>query len=323
MLTITCIIPSTCSKKIIPSIKQCLRSLYVSNQGQFRLITVLITDRLESRAILLKERLNDFFFVNTDLGFAERINVGIEGSIEKYESDYYLILNDDTWLDINFFKETKRVIDKSQPDIIMPLVLDKFGKKIDSFGAEYFTSGYVKNIQNLDIKATVATAACFLIKTKLLKKVKKKFGFYFNPLLYYYLEDTEFSIRARVLRGYFIRSKNLKVYHVGSLTTGTHSEFVLYHTYRNMLWVILLTWPTNVIFKQLIKILIVHVWLMYSTFKLKLFLLYPKMGYETLILLKRILKYRTKTLVRYPPSFDFDSIFSKHFFRMRKQNIAI
>jgi GT2 family glycosyltransferase len=215
----------------------------------------------------------------------------------------------------DFFKNSLTLIKKEKPDILVPLTIEREGPRIDSFGIEYFRSGYAKNAPTFDIETQLGAMACLLIGHKLMSKMKSKYGFCLNETLFSYLDDVEFSIRARGLGAKFIKGRDVKVHHMVSYTAGKKSYFVMFHTYRNILWLIIMTWPLPNILRHLYNILLVQGWIFLYGLKSYGPALQIKIVWETLLNLKTLLVRRRKILSGYMKGFDFETILSKYSFR--------
>lgn len=322
MIKIVCIIPSACNHRTLPYLKKTIRLLKKSASDQIQLTIIVVSDNPNAQKLINRIYTDTIYLVSNNFGFAQSNNQAIEKSMKCYKSDYYLLINDDAWIDVNFFKNfcSQTIL---SADLVIPLVYGMNGTTIDSFGGEYYTSGYVRNATKKDWGTTMATAACLLIKTTFIKALLRHYGYIFNPILNYYMEDTELSIRAHGIGAHFLKSGQLKVFHKGSATSKKLSDFVLYQTYRNMIWVILLTWPIHIILKNLYVIMAIHFWIIITSFNVRFPLVYLKIFIETLWISRRIFIDRRKALSSYSHNFKFESIFSPYAFRTRKQNIPL
>lgn len=312
---VTCVIPSTLSPKVMPLLDACLKSLSIAaKKANFDIKTVIVTDNTDCDVEKLKINFSKIFYAGQKPGFAKVNNFAIAKTI-KEPSDYYLLINDDAWVESDFFAAAAKIIRRVEPDIIVPLIYTREGPVIDSFGIEYFKSGYAKNAPTFDIETQLGAMACLLISRKLLIKMKKRFGFYLNEKLYSYLDDVEFSIRARGVGAKFVKDKSLKAHHMVSYTAGKKSYYVMYHTYRNILWVIAMTWPIKSILKNLASILIVQGWVVfYGLFSHGPFLAI-KILFITLWHMPNLLRIRKTVLKGYDSDFDFSSVLANYTFR--------
>ncbi len=316
-MQLAAIIPSRCLKMNLPYLSSCVDSLKKAVYKEVELKIIVVSENPYGRKTVKKLKIDEYCFSKKGSGFSGMNNSGIEKAFEKNQPDYFLFINDDAWVSQNFFKTFLSVVKRENPDVVIPLVYNSLKTKIDSFGIEYFASGFSKTANNLRITTSLASGSCFLAKSTLLKGLKKKFGYYFNPIFYYYMEDVEFSVRVRSLDAKFIRSRSLVAYHYGSVSSGNESYFKHFYAYRNLIWVILLTWPTKIIFNNLFKILIFQgiliLWLT-SKFGIKI---YPHILFSTLTNLKKIFLLRKTTIGSYNKGFIFDTILNSHILRSK------
>lgn len=274
---------------------------------------VLVTNSRKPLVKPFKPKLDLLLRVIEKAGFAQMNNLAIDASLKKFVTDYFLLINDDAWVEDNFFK--KFLGNKNDADFLIPKILKANSGDIDSFGIEYFTSGYAKNSNFLKLKTTLAPAACLVIKADILEKIKRTYGFYFNEILFSYLEDVEFSIRALAVGAKIKKIKSVTARHVGSFSHGYKSYLVMYQTYKNIIWVIIMTWPKKSIFRHLFSILAIQAWIfLYSLVSHGPFL-YAEVVFKTSQNFSKLLNLRKRIISSYHSDFDFEKILSKYAFR--------
>jgi GT2 family glycosyltransferase len=317
MVKVVCIIPSALSTESMKSLLDCVQALQVAQKSVHLSIHIVTTNQniKPHTPNLGKIRI---YQAKPNSGFGQMNNLVIEKTIKQNHTDYYLFINDDAYVSPSFFREFSNLLKKNSPDLLNPIIYTPSTDTIDSYGVEYFHSGYAKNAGVKNIQTTLATAACLLVKTSFLKKMKKTYGFFFNPILYYYLEDVEFSIRALAIHGTIAKSDSLKAYHIGSHTSHKKSYFTIYYTYRNILWVILMTWDTSIIVKNIFSIITVQCWLIFYGTKLFGLGLYPKIYIDTLKHFRTLMKFRKTIIPNYEETPSKQKLFSKHLFRTGK-----
>ncbi len=315
MINITCIIPSLCSAKSNTVLKKCINSLIKADKKNINLKLVLVTN---GEKPILRDLIDTFDLiikVKDPYSFSKMNNVAIEKSCLKFNPEWILFINDDTTIDKYFFKYFISNLIKRKFDIAVPLIYKNNSKKIDSYGIEYFSSGHPRNSENLDFQTQLAPAACLLVSCKLLNKMKVEYSFYFNDILGSYLDDVEFSIRAIALGGKIIKDKQMIVNHLVSNTNGIKSNFVMNQSYRNLIWVVILTWPGRVILKNIFSIFMVQVFMCLQSLNRRQFNLYIKIWPQTLTTLPNLIILRHKIISAYIPYFKFESLLSPYAFR--------
>jgi GT2 family glycosyltransferase len=320
MIKIVCIIPSACTNKTLPYIKTCIRSLRTAEKGNVQLTILVVSANPQARALLVNEDIDNFYLVDPSLGFAQMNNIAIEESLALYTSDYYLLVNDDAYVQKNFFAVLTHIVSDAAPDIICPLVYKPDGS-IDSFGIEYFTSGFAQNSQSVTTNTTLAPASCVLIQTRFLQKMHRSYGYFLNPLLHSYYEDTEFSLRTLAIGGRIRKEKTLIAHHIGSASYGKNSLPVMFYTFRNLLWVIGLTWPKRYVLKYLPVIILTQGWFIFCSIRDGGWWIYPKIMFETVKNISRLRQQRVSNLRAYTHSFS--AVFSPFWFRTRQSGVPL
>ena len=317
-MRVTCIIPSTCTGMVLTYLRKCLDSLRKSSELSKVELRVLVVADSSSVKNPFRSKIDLFLYSGEKPGFAQMNNIGIDEALKTFSPDYILLINDDARVDESFFSVFLKTISDTKGDIIVPLVFDYKGKKIDSFGAEYFSSGFARNSVKINTPTTIAPANCVFYKASLLKRIKKTFGFYFNPILKFYFEDVELSVRASSLGANIIKVQDLIAYHFGSLTSIKKSYFRTFYSYRNVIWLIIIGWPWRVIFKNIVKIKLVQG---FAALKGTWHFgpgLYLKAIWLTLLNFKTLLSIRKTTLNGYDDDFEFESILNRHMYRTLK-----
>lgn len=174
-----------------------------------------------------------------NIGFAAANNLGAEKS---KDCDWIAVLNPDAfpepaWLEslllaaennprYSFFGS--RLISSENPSVL------------DGIEDVYHTSGRVwrnkhgcrpKEIDKESREIFSACAAAALYRAD---------AFFdsggFDPKFFCYLEDIDLGFRLRLLGYRCLYVPDAVVYHVGSATTGRHSDFAVYHGHRNLVW---------------------------------------------------------------------------------------
>ncbi len=309
-MIVTCIISSAGYPKNLPVLSKCIRSLIVAKTNKTKLRIIVTTNN--HKHLIEKNRHIDHICVSPkSSGFVGINNAAVINTMRK-KSDYYLIINDDAWVDRNFFHNLNKTVQihPEHKDIVIPFIFDGSSTAVDSFGVEYFRTGYPKNASMETVQTSLASMSCLLLKTEFLKKMISSYGYFLNPLLTWYLDDVEFSVRALALGGNLYRDKTIVAHHLRTYTWGRKSYAVIYYSFRNLIWVILLTWPKRVIINNLPRIICwqiltcVYCLLKYSP------LLYPKIIWDTCVHWRMLMKERKNILSKYKKINAFNAMFS-------------
>lgn len=308
---VECIISCAGTPKNIVVLKKCIESLRNAAASTVRLSIVVTTNNsghyIDQRAL----RIQDVIVSEKKSGFVGINNAAVKKTISQ-QSLYYLIINDDAWVDKNFFKGLCAAIrhHAPPPDVVIPLIYEGSTRTIDSFGVEYFRTGYSKNASSESVPTTLASMSCLFIRTAFLQKMVREYGYFLNPLLVWYLDDVDFSIRAHAIGARFIKNSRIIAHHFRTFTWGRKSPTVMYYSFRNLIWTVCTTWPKMVILKQLIRLLVwqnlvcVYCLIKYNP------MMYPKIIWETMCNWNKLRQCRHQTLQTYRTSFRFESLFS-------------
>ena len=176
-------------------------------------------------------------------GFAEGNNIGMRYALKALNSDYVLLLNNDTVVEPNFLSELIHVIKADYTIGIAgpkfyyynnPQQLEFIKAKIDLWRGRNICvgGGEIDYGQYDDIEETdIVRGACILIKRETLVKI----GF-LDSSFFSYFEETDLCLRAKRAGYQIIYCPKAKIWHKGSSTAGKVAGFVQYHLARNRFW---------------------------------------------------------------------------------------
>ena len=174
-------------------------------------------------------------------GYGAGNNIGINYALKNEDTDYVLIINNDTIVSPGFLEPMVEVCEEDKnigiasgkiyhhdrPDIIW-----FNGGKFHSCTSkiEHINFGEKESGQNTPVKNTFITGCLWLLPRKTIQKVGL-----INEEYFMYVEDLEYC--QRILKHGLILhvSESCKIYHkVGSSTGGRFSKFSVYWRVRNM-----------------------------------------------------------------------------------------
>lgn len=179
-----------------------------------------------------------------NFGFAEGNNIGIRFALNYLDSDYVLLLNNDTFVEKNFLEnlveiaETDSTIGIVGPKVCYyhkPEVINSAGVLMN------WSSGIGTNLgigevdegqfnETLDFDALIGV--CLLIRSSLFEEVG-----YLDKKFFLLLEETDFCIRAKNSSFRIIFHPKSKVYHKEGFS-GKLNQSSLYFISRNRLFLI-------------------------------------------------------------------------------------
>lgn len=237
----------------------CLRSLEKIKCSGFKCNIIVVDNASKDIFELPKDLQTDHIEVirsETNKGFTGGNNLGVYYGVEKYNSDYVLLLNNDTTVDEEFLKELVRTA-QSDPRIGM------VGSKIYfSKGREFHNESYDKSelgtvlwyaggsidwnhlaafhrgVDEVDrgqfdtqTESDFATGCSVLVKREILEKVGM-----FDKRFFLYLEDVDWSVRV-TKAGYKVAfCPSSVVYHKNAGSSGGSGSVIHeYYQTRNRL----------------------------------------------------------------------------------------
>jgi GT2 family glycosyltransferase len=182
-----------------------------------------------------------------DLGCARGNNLVI--NVVDVESDWIALLNPDAFPDPHWLEELLSAA-RDYPGF------EVFGSKLvdaadpvmlDGVGDVYHISGLVwrKGHRNAVDASTIKIKEIFspcgaasLYRKDVFAEAKG-----FDEDYFCYLEDVDLGFRLRLLGYHCLYVPQSVAYHIGSATTGKHSDFSIYHGHRNLVWTYIKNMP--------------------------------------------------------------------------------
>lgn len=193
-----------------------------------------ITNPVSRKNLILIKNDNNY-------GFAEGNNIGIRFALNNLNSDYILLLNNDTVVDPHFLNELINVAESdSHIGVLGPTVYEyKNSQEIQSAGAKiYWNKGEVINLTSHESKCSDESenvdsviGCALLAKSELFYEIG-----YLNKDYFAYLEETEWCVRAHKSLYRIVYVPKGKIWHKGGATSNKITGFTLYHYTRNKFW---------------------------------------------------------------------------------------
>ncbi len=322
-MIVACIIPSTCSKKSENNLKNCISSLRNSAKNILDIVIIVVSENETTEINPMELAIDRFCCAGDNAGFSGMNNKAINLAFRYYIVNFFLLINDDVSVDYNFFREFAINHSQDGSDVVIPLVLEKRSHEVDSFGAEYFSSGFARNLFVNKTTGIVAPASCLMVSTKTFRDLKRVYKFYFNPILGYYFEDVEMSVRILSLNKNIVKDIKMVSYHLVSATSGKKSYFRTYFSYRNVIWLIIMNWPTKYIIINFWKIILVQAYaFIKGTHHFGIFL-YLRIVLDTLKNINTLVRCRVRIIGCYPASFDFSGVLNKSIYRTKNDKYIL
>lgn len=239
---------------------ECLRSLQKLKHPHFT-VSVMVVDNGSKETLVVNKadlpKRTTILRSDSNLGFTDGNNLGINESIENDHPDYILLLNNDTIVDPNFLHLLLKMAEKNTDvGMVSPLIYFYPGREFhkgaytaDEQGHVIWYAGGSIDWANLDAfhrgvdevdrhqfskQATsdFATGCCVLIP----KKVFDHVGL-LDPKYFLYLEDVDWSVRIRHAGYKLFFCPEAKVWHKNAGSTGgSGSGLQQYYQTRNRLF---------------------------------------------------------------------------------------
>lgn len=230
-----------------PFLSKCLSSLKKQTFEEFRTVVIHngeFDDTLISAQTALESV--EIICLGENKGFAAGNNVAAQ-LVKDY--DWIALLNPDAfpepdWLG-NLVKAT--IAHPEYSFFGSRLVVANNPKLLDGVGDAYHTSGLVWRrghgsaaINNYVIPEEIFSpcAAAALYRTDAFLEVGG-----FDEDFFCYVEDVDLGFRMRLVGHRCLYVPDAVVAHVGSASTGRHSDFSVYHGHRNLVWAYLKNMP--------------------------------------------------------------------------------
>lgn len=222
---------------------ECIKSLENIHYSNYRII-VVDNKSNEDDIVLLERNIGNHVLLKSDFngGFSYGNNIGIKKSLDE-GIDYFLLLNNDTTVEVDFLKELISLTSKDDLGIgiskIMYYsqnnVLWYGGGEIEKYTGKIIHTGIneTEDFFNAQKNVTFASGCCMLIPRKVLLDI----GFMREEYFLYY-EDADYSSRV-ISAGYkIIYNPKSVIYHKVSASTGNNSKISQYYFSRNILFFI-------------------------------------------------------------------------------------
>lgn len=242
MTKTTVVIPNY---KGITFIEACLDSLY---SGTIVPKIILVDNHSEDGSLLLvKEKYPEVKIIEfaENKGFCKAVNAGIKAA----DTQYVLLLNNDTEVDAQMISSLEEALDKDQTafaaaakmiDLHKPDRLDGAGDFYCALGWA-FARGKDKPTETYDKPGRIfsACAGAALYRRTIFDNIG-----YFDENHFAYLEDMDIGYRANIYGYHNIYAPEAKVYHAGSAATGSrHNTFKVTLSARNSVYLIYKNMP--------------------------------------------------------------------------------
>lgn len=237
-----------------PLLQSCIDALSSQTISEF---DAVIVDNASIDGSAEALRLPDSRFrlhrASTNLGFAAANNLGASGC----GADWIITLNPDTMPGPTWLEELQNatlrhpsvnVFGSTQINARKPHLVDGFGDVYSVFGTAWRgASGWPVTALPPDDREVFAPCAAAALYAR--EAFASAGGF--DESFFCYLEDVDLAFRLRLRGERCIQVRRAEVLHFGSVSAKPDSDFFLFHTQRNRLWVLLKNVPSPLVWVTL------------------------------------------------------------------------
>lgn len=183
--------------------------------------------------------------LSENTGFDHAVNIGIE----KAETPYVLLLNNDTEAEPEFVEELYKAIEASEDIFSVSSKMLNFTNRdiMDDAGDFYSVMGWqfqrgvgrCERVFNKPSKVFSACAGAAIYRKSILEKIGQ-----FDERFFAYLEDIDIGYRAKIQGYKNVFCPTARVYHVGSGSSGSkYNDFKVSLSSRNSIYLIYKNMP--------------------------------------------------------------------------------
>ena len=231
--------------KGINYIDSCLASIY---KGTVIPKIIMVDNHSEDGSLpLVKEKYPEVKIIEfaENEGFCKAVNAGIKAA----DTQYVLLLNNDTEVDTQMVSSLEEALDKNRKAFAAAAKMINLHKpdRLDGAGDFYcalgwaFARGKDKSVETYDKPGRIfsACAGAALYRRAIFNNIG-----YFDENHFAYLEDMDIGYRANIYGYHNIYTPDAKVYHAGSAATGSrHNTFKVTLSARNSVYLIYKNMP--------------------------------------------------------------------------------
>jgi GT2 family glycosyltransferase len=175
-----------------------------------------------------------------NIGFAAGSNLGANGA----SAPWIAMLNPDTRPRPNWLNELRVATERyawatmfgsTQLKLDDPEIVDGFGDVISAFGSAWRSGNgrSVRELPNEDCEVFSPCAAAALYNRSSFERAGG-----FDESFFCYLEDVDLGFRLRLTGQRCVQVRQAEVLHAGSAISGHLSEFSVFQSYRNRIWLL-------------------------------------------------------------------------------------
>jgi GT2 family glycosyltransferase len=173
-----------------------------------------------------------------NIGFAAASNLGAKGSA----APWIAALNPDTRPRPDWLAELRSATERynwatmfgsTQLAMDDPDIVDGFGDVLSAFGSAW-RSGNGRSVRELPDRDCEVFSPCAAAALYARPPFEREGGF--DESFFCYLEDVDLGFRLRLMGERCVQVRRAEILHAGSAISGHLSDFSVFHSYRNRVW---------------------------------------------------------------------------------------
>ena len=198
----------------------------------------------------------------TNLGFAQGSNVLIDLLLQNATCQRIMLLNNDAVAHPDMLGSLDEVLDMAGD--VAGLAGGRMHKlaapdEVDTLGIAIYSSLMPADRKTLDDIYVGPTGGCCMLTRQCVERLLALSGYCFDPRFFCYCEDTDLVLRALLLGYQPVYLDKLLAWHEGQASSGGgYNPFIAYHGLRNTLWMHVKLFPSGLLWRYGIFLLLAH-----------------------------------------------------------------
>lgn len=258
---VSVIIPNWNGENLLPN---CLKSLHKQTFTNFEVI-VADNGSTDNSVLFINKNYPKVKLICLDKNYG--FSIAVNKAVEKINSDYFVLLNNDTEVDKNWLKYLVETI-KNHKEVAAAAsmilnynnrnIIDNAGDAINIVGQPHpREKGSFINKSNSKAQYIMGvTGGASIYQRNIFLKLGK-----FDPDYFFYFEDVDFALRAQLAGYKFYFQPKAIVYHHSAKSAVKLGKYVEYLRYRNTIYLVVKNFPAAILLKRFRFIKITLVWL--------------------------------------------------------------
>ena len=198
----------------------------------------------------------------TNLGFAQGSNVLIDSVLQNATCQRIMLLNNDAVAHPDMLGSLDEVLDMAGD--VAGLAGGRMHKlaapdEVDTLGIAIYSSLMPADRKTLDDIYVGPTGGCCMLTRQCVERLLALSGYCFDPRYFCYCEDLDLVLRTLLLGYHPVYLDKLLAWHEGQASSGGgYNPFIAYHGLRNTLWMHVKLFPSGLLWRYGIFLLLAH-----------------------------------------------------------------